>query len=128
MPTTDNRHLNTRRLDERPFRIRFLDECGSTILQFRMHAPEAEAVGIATVLYQACCDVCAATEVWQGHSPVAYTRPFGGQPSREELSSAAQQIVLDREMLLRDSRTCIADSRRLLRELRFWAADMTPQT
>lgn len=71
----------------------------------------------------ACSDVYAATEVWQGGSPVAYTKPYGGPPNQDELSHAAQQIVLERELLLRDSRTCLADSRRLLAELRYWTVE-----
>lgn len=109
---------------EKIFRVRFLDESGSVMLRFRMRAQESEAVGIAAVLHGACADVCPAAEVWQGHAPVAFMTPYGGRPTREELSTIAQQIVVEREILLRDSRTCIAESRRLLSELRAWTAGM----
>jgi hypothetical protein len=62
--------------------------------------------------------------LWSGGAPVSYTTLYTGNPTRGEISAAAQQIVIDREIALHHSRSLIAESRRLLRELRDWSVDL----
>lgn len=107
----------------RQFRVRFFDQDGRALGRVPVVAADADAAGIAAVLRDACSDVCAWAELWSGAAPVAYATEFTGHPMRNEMSVKAQQIVVDREIVLRDSRTRIAESRRLLAELQHWSGD-----
>ena len=107
----------------RSFRVRFFDESGRVLGGVPMVAHDADAAAISAVLRDACSDVCAWAELWSGTAPVAYATEFTGHPTRDEVSAAAQKIVVDREVALRDSRTLIAESRRLLAKLSDWSDD-----
>jgi len=73
---------------------------------------DAQAAVIARLLRHACSDRCAGFELWQGARRVDTLLPKGFDTKR--LSSRLQDIVLERELALRDSRWSIADSQRLL--------------
>ena len=75
---------------------------------------DAQAAVIARLLRHACSDRCAGFELWQGARRVDTLLPKGFDTKR--LSSRLQDIVLERELALRDSRWSIADSQRLLEQ------------
>src|SRR6516225_4896561 len=73
---------------------------------------DAQAAVIARLLRNACSDRCAGFELWQGGRQVDTSLTRG--VDFKELSTHLQDIVLERELAIRDSRWSIADSRRLL--------------
>ena len=75
---------------------------------------DAQAAVIARLLRHACSDRCAGFELWQGARRVDTLLPKGFDT--KQLSSRLQDIVLERELALRDSRWSIADSQRLLEQ------------
>ena len=75
---------------------------------------DAQAAVIARLLRNACSDRCAGFELWQGAHRVDTLLPKGFDI--KELSARVQDIVLERELALRDSKWSIADSQRLLEQ------------
>jgi transcriptional regulator with XRE-family HTH domain len=75
---------------------------------------DATALWIAERLYQACSDVCASFELWQG------ARDVGGAPLAETGEAAVtlrQEMLVRHEEALRDSSVRVARSRELLKAL-----------
>ena len=76
---------------------------------------DRRAILIARALCAACADRCAGYGLWQGTRRVNASFPLR-QPDLppEQLPAKAQDIVLERELALLESRWTIADSVRLL--------------
>lgn len=103
----------------------FYDAVGTLMGRCALAAEsDDEAQDTAAVLYDACSDVCSYYELWKGRTAVRKAQYFVLAPTATELSRRTQQIVLDREIAIRDSQWHIADSRRLLDAMNSWSAAM----
>ena len=72
---------------------------------------------IARALQNACSDLCTSIEVWSGIRRVdAASIKAPSRRSVDEIVAQVHTTVLEREMVLRDSKWAIADSARLLAE------------
>jgi len=103
------------------YRVYLRDRTGRVLARENVEASDAdEATDIAAILCDACSDVSAYFEVWDGNAKV----PAAGLPVRLpdafELSDRAQQIVIDREIALQDSNRCLQESKALLKKLDEW--------
>jgi hypothetical protein len=78
---------------------------------------DGEAIIIASVVAEACSDSCTSYEVWDSHRLVASAASSNEPSNVRELGERRQQIVIDRELMLRDSRSHIAQSRKLLKRM-----------
>jgi hypothetical protein len=76
---------------------------------------DEDAVVIAKTLADACSDLCARFELWQSKRRVDAS-PEQTIPNANEIAARVQNIVLERELALRDSKWVIAESARLLKE------------
>jgi hypothetical protein len=80
-------------------------------------AEDAVAAGkVALRIFESCSDACAAYELWCGSSLMASATSRVGQPGAD-LDELQQNIVVETEIVLRDSAWAIASSRRLLAAL-----------
>ena len=105
----------------RDYRVCFYDALGTQMGRLDIAAGnDAEALDVAAVLYDACSDVCSYYDMWKGEKAVRKAEYFLLAPTVAELSRHTQQIVLDREMAIRDSQWHIADSRRLIEKMGAW--------
>lgn len=105
----------------------YLRELSGNVLSRHTLAIESddEAIKVGAVLCYACADLSAGFEVWKGE----FLLMVGGiapAPTREELSRRSQQIVIDREIALRDSRQALAESKHLLKTIDEWTANSEP--
>ena len=77
------------------------------------------AIAVAEVLHDACSDRSPGFELWEGARRLARNSCEGlVQPRQEvELTLAMQEMVLEREEIMRQSQWCIAVSRRLLERI-----------
>ena len=87
-----------------------------------------EAIKLAWVLCHACAEVRAGFEVWKGEALLIASPGAGAPPDRKELSRRAQHAAIDTEIALRDSRTALAESRRLLRTIEEWQEGQSATT
>src|SRR5215468_3535717 len=78
-------------------------------------ADDEDAVVIAQTLADACSDLCTRFELWQSKRRVD-TSPEQTIPNVNEIAARVQNIVLERELALRESKWVIAESARLLKE------------
>lgn len=78
---------------------------------------EEDALRMAAVLYDACSDRCESYEVWCGNVPVRTGTADLVPPAFKSLCNYAQNIVIEREIALRESQSAIAASKRLLAKL-----------
>lgn len=78
---------------------------------------DEEVFGIATAVANACSDICTSYEVWRGFSLRVSATTSWGASLTTRLNERAQLIALDRELTLRDSRSRVARSRQLMREI-----------
>jgi hypothetical protein len=76
---------------------------------------DEDAVVIAKTLADACSDLCADFEIWQSARRVD-TSPEQTIPNANEIAARVQDIVLERELVLRHTQWVVAESRRLLEE------------
>ena len=74
-----------------------------------------DAMVIAKTLADACSDLCAGIELWQSERRVD-TSPEQMIPDANEIAARVQNIVLERELVLRESKWVVAESARLLKE------------
>ena len=78
---------------------------------------DATALQIASLLQDACSDMCERFELWEG------ARPIVPRPAAKPALSAAdfyrrlEEIAIEREIAIRDSRWMIARSKRLLEQM-----------
>ena len=78
---------------------------------------DACAMAIARTLCDACSDVCTAFELWQGVRQVEMSSsPRSPDLNFDEIAAQVQNIVVERELVLRHTQWIVADSRRLLEE------------
>ncbi|HUO93639.1 MAG TPA: hypothetical protein VMU22_11985 [Rhizomicrobium sp.] len=103
------------------YRVYLRDRTGRILARENVEAVDVdEAADIAAVLCDACSDVSAYFEVWDGNAKL----PSPGLPVRLpdafELSDRAQQIVIDREIALQDSNRRLHESKALLKKLDDW--------
>jgi hypothetical protein len=70
-----------------------------------------DAMVIAKTLADACSDLCTDFELWQGAQRVDTSQTI---PNANEIAARIQDIVLERELVLRNTEWVVADSRRLL--------------
>jgi hypothetical protein len=78
---------------------------------------DARAMAIARTLCDACSDLCTSFELWQGVRQVE----MGSSPRRPDLNfdqfvEQVQNVIVERELVLRESRWVIAESQRLLQQ------------
>lgn len=76
---------------------------------------DVQAMVLAELLGDACSDICDTFELWQGARRVSI--PHGKTPSPSEITASAQESLILREELIRDSHWMIARSKRLLEQL-----------
>ena len=78
---------------------------------------DACAMAIAWTLCDACSDVCTAFDLWQGVRQVEMSSsPRSPNLNFDGVATQVQNIVLERELVLRHTQWIVADSRRLLEE------------
>src|SRR5690348_13191155 len=75
---------------------------------------DEDAMVIGGKLVEACSDLCTGFEIWQ--STRRLDTPGQTMPDANEIAARVQDIVLERELALRDSKWVIAESARLLKE------------
>jgi len=102
------------------YRVYLRDRTGRVLARENVEASDSEeATDIAAVLCDACSDVSAYFEVWDGNAKV----PAAGLPVHLhafELSDRAQQVVIDREIALQDTNRRLQESKALLKKLDDW--------
>lgn len=79
-----------------------------------------EAIKIAAILCNACAETAASFEVWKGEMLLTPSRAERTVAAAAEVSQRTQQIVIDTEIALRDSKRALAESRRLLDAIDEW--------
>src|SRR5690349_17282728 len=99
------------------YRIYFKNQHGFVIGRDDFIADDDEhAVAIALALDGACTDVCTGIELWDGIRRVETSMRAAGKLSRSEIVEKVQDTVLEREIVLRESKWVLAQSARLLAE------------
>jgi hypothetical protein len=78
---------------------------------------DVAAIRIARVLYFMCSDVCDGFDLWQGKRQLRARQPHHQKASLADLIEAHQQVAIETEEHLCESRWLIAESRRLIEEL-----------
>ena len=73
------------------------------------------AMVIGRKLADACADLCTGFELWQSGRRVD-TSPEQIIPDANEIAARVQNIVIEREIALRESKWVVAESKRLLQE------------
>ena len=98
------------------YRLYFLNESGRILAADVFDAPhDPTAVAMAAHLASACSDKCSGYELWQADRRIGPRRPLDGPPPA--ISKAVENAVIAREERLLDTRTRIAQSRRLLERI-----------
>jgi hypothetical protein len=77
---------------------------------------DRDALFIAQLLSNACADICETFELWEGARRVN-TACAVPHSTAQQVNAHIQEIVIEHEMAMRDSKWRIADSRRLLDRL-----------
>jgi hypothetical protein len=85
---------------------------------------DTEAATVAAVLHDACSDMVQRSEIWRGAHQVPETALPEPVPTAHQVNARLQQIILEREIALRDSRWQVAESRRLLQRINAWHSGM----
>jgi hypothetical protein len=80
-------------------------------------ADDVAAIRIARVLYDACSDVCDGFDLWQGKRQLRARQPHHQLASLANLMEAHQQLAIETEEHISQSRWLIAQSRRLIETL-----------
>ena len=88
-------------------------------------ADDEDAAVIAVRLADACSDMCTGFELWQSARRLD-TSPAQTIPNANEIAARVQNIVLERALVLRDSKWVIAESTRLLEATRRLLEDRRP--
>jgi hypothetical protein len=93
------------------YRVFFKDGDKAIVGRDEFHADDdASAMVVGHMLADACADRCAEFELWQGTRRVDGRFDMGALPRSDKIA----EIVIEREMAIRDSRWTIAESVRLL--------------
>ena len=100
------------------YRLYFLDASHRIIARDDFEAEDDQsAITIAGLVYDACSDVSSGFELWSGTRRLVpdVEKQTAGYPSQNsaELMLRVQDIVLEREKILQQSRWLIAKSKRL---------------
>jgi len=104
------------------FRLYLRTNDGRIICRDDFEAQDARtAQSIAETVFDACSDLAQVYELWDHNNPVCAARHPVTVPDAKSLKERTQQIVVDREIALRDSRWAVAQSERLLRKIAEWA-------
>ena len=77
---------------------------------------DRNALLIAQLLSDACADVCETYELWEGDRKIDAARTVP-HATAEQMNARNHEIVIEHEMVMRDSKWRIATSRRLLERL-----------
>ena len=79
---------------------------------------DEHAIVIARMLADACSDLCSTFELW--HSARRVDASASGQiiSNADAIAARVQSLVLERALVLRDSKWVIAESTRLLEQIR----------
>jgi hypothetical protein len=80
-------------------------------------AGDVGAIRIARVLYYACSDICDSFDLWQGNRQLCAQQPHHQKTSLDDLIEAHQNMVIEKEERISQSRWLIAQSRRLIETL-----------
>ncbi len=103
------------------YRLYFLDTVGRISARDEFEADdEADAAGLAALLYDACSDACPSFELWQGARrvlPPSHHMPAPPRRSAALITQKMQETALEREELLQRSQTRLAGSKRLLSQM-----------
>ena len=101
------------------YRIYFRNQHGFAIGRddFRVGDDE-HAIVIARMLADACSDLCSTVELWQSARRVDASAASQIISTADEIAARVQNVVLERELVLRDSRWVVAESARLLEHIR----------
>jgi hypothetical protein len=78
---------------------------------------DADAIAIAEALCDACSDVCKAFDLWQRTRHVSTSFSSRFKLSSEQIAAKNQETVLQRELVIRDSKWLIASSKRLVEQI-----------
>jgi DNA-binding response OmpR family regulator len=102
------------------YRVYFRDQEGLTAGRHDFGAPNDDsAMMIATLLCDACSDVCDTFELWDGTRRI---NAAGQQKpivlTAEQINARAQECALESEIAIRDSEWLVARSRRLLEQIK----------
>jgi len=85
---------------------------------------DKDAVNLATVIANACADVCTNFELWDAQRLLISATTSGDGLSVAQLTQRAQWHALDTEIVIRNSQSCIAESRSLIKHIDALAARM----
>ena len=98
-----------------PYRLYFRNEYSFIIGRDDFPASDDEdALVIARTLADACSDLCTGFELWQSARRV--DTPNVTIPTADDIAARVQDMVLERELVLRDSKWVVAESKRLVKE------------
>jgi hypothetical protein len=78
---------------------------------------DATAIHIAGILQDACSDVCDNFELWQGSRQITVPQAHHQIACLDDLIEAHQNVVIEKEEHISQSRWLISQSRRLIEEL-----------
>jgi hypothetical protein len=78
---------------------------------------DVSAIRIARVLYDTCSDVCDYFELWQGERQIPARQADQQRTTLADLIEAHQNVVIEREEHIGQSRRLLARSRRLIEAL-----------
>jgi hypothetical protein len=70
------------------------------------------------MLADACSDLCSTFELWQSARRVDASASSQIISNADEIAARVQNLVLERELVLRDSKWVVAESARLLQHIR----------
>ena len=101
------------------YRIYFRNRHGFVIGRDDFPADDdAHAIVIARMLADACSDLCSTFELWHSVRRVDASASSQIISTADEIAARVQNLVLERELVLRDSRWAVAESARLLEHIR----------
>ena len=102
----------------------YLRDHASDVVSGHTIAAESDdaAIRVASILCCACADVTAKFEVWKGEMLLNAGTAVAALPTPSGLSQRNQQIVIERELAIRDSHAALAESGRLMDAIDEWQA------
>ena len=87
---------------------------------------DTHAIVIARTLADACSDLCSRFELWQSERQLDALASSQIISNDDEIAATVGHIVLERALVLRDSRWVVADSARLLETTQQLLKDRRP--
>lgn len=82
-----------------------------------------QAFAIASILADACPEICERFELWQGETLRGSAAGTFCLPSADQLSEHSRQVLIEREVMLHETCKTIDESDRLLSKLNIWFVD-----